>query len=84
MITARRNGENWYVGGITDWDARDMKVDFSFLPEGKYKAVIYKDGVNAHRKATDYKKETVEVSNETDMTLHMAPGGGFLMKIMPL
>ena len=84
VITARRSGENWYVGGITDWDERDMKVDLSFLPEGKYKAVIYKDGVNAHRKATDYKKETVEVSNETDMTLHMAPGGGFLMKIMPL
>lgn len=84
IVTARRSGDTWYVGGITDWDARDVKVDLSFLPEGKYEAVIYKDGVNAHRKATDYKKVTVGLCKDTDLNIHMAPGGGFLMTIKPL
>lgn len=84
VVTARRNGDTWYVGGITDWDARDVKVDLSFLPEGKYEAVLYKDGVNAHRKATDYRKVAFELCNDTDFNIHMAPGGGFLMKIKPL
>lgn len=83
VLTARRSGENWYVGGITDWDARDMKVDLNFLPEGSYEAVLYKDGLNAHKKATDYRKVNLEVTKDSVLDVHMAPGGGFLMKIMP-
>ncbi|MBN2320875.1 MAG: glycoside hydrolase family 97 protein, partial [Acidobacteria bacterium] len=46
---ARRKGANWYAGAMTNWDPREMELDFSFLPEGKYEALIFEDGINAHR-----------------------------------
>ena len=50
---------------MTNWTARDMTLDFSFLPEGNYEAEIFKDGVNADRDATDYKREIIAVSKNT-------------------
>lgn len=79
IVTARRKGDKWYIGGITDWTPRDMKVDLSFLPAGKRSATLFRDGVNAHRRGRDYKKETVSVSAETPFNVHVAPGGGFVL-----
>ena len=45
IITARRKGDTWYVGGLNNWDARDVEVDLSFLSSGSHKAVLFKDGV---------------------------------------
>ena len=43
---------------MTNWDERDVQLDFSFLPEGmSYTAVLFKDGVNANKQAEDYRKE---------------------------
>ena len=81
-ITARRNNSIWYVGGITNWTSRDVKLDLSFLPQGKYKIEIFKDGINADRNATDYKKDFFVTEDITKIhKLHLAPGGGFAMKI---
>src|SRR5699024_11687518 len=55
---ARRKGDTWYVGAITNWDERAITLDFSFLPQGEYEADIFKDGINANREGTDYKRET--------------------------
>lgn len=82
IITARRNNSIWYVGGITNWTSRDVKLDLSFLPQGKYKIEIFKDGINADRNATDYKKDFFVTEDITKIhKLHLAPGGGFAMKI---
>ena len=78
---ARRSGETWYLGGITDWSARDMEIDLSFLPEGNYRMTLFKDGVNADRAARDYAKETREVRSSDKLKLHLAPGGGFAVKL---
>ena len=53
-------GDSWYVGAISNWDARNLTLDFSFLGGGAYQATIFKDGVNADRDATDYKKEVMQ------------------------
>ena len=59
---ARRKGTTWFVGVMTNWTARDLELDFSFLPDGNYEAEVFKDGVNADRDATDYKREIIPVS----------------------
>ena len=77
ILMARRKGDTWYIGGMTDWTPRELELDFSFLPEGNYTAEIMKDGVNADRYAQDYKKETITVTNTTKTKIKLAPGGGW-------
>lgn len=82
IVTARRSGDTWYIGGITDWTPRDITIDCSFLePGAKYMATIFKDGMNAHKTARDYKRTTSTVSASDRPNLHMAPGGGFAIKL---
>ena len=74
-------GDVWYVGGITDWTARDIEVDCSFLGDKSYNATLFKDGVNAHRNGRDYKCESFPVKKGGKLKVHLAPGGGFALKI---
>lgn len=84
VTLARRSGNNWYVGGITGWEKREVTVNLSFLPAGTYEMTLYRDGANAHRKGSDYSKEVRTVSSSENITLHMAPGGGFAAKLRKL
>ncbi|OJU52893.1 MAG: Retaining alpha-galactosidase [Bacteroidales bacterium 45-6] len=77
IVTARSKNNNWFVGALTNWDARTLTVDLSFLPEGKYKAVIFNDGINADRDATDYKCEEKILTNKDKLVIQLAPGGGW-------
>lgn len=81
IITARRKGDTWYVGGLTDWTARDIEVDCSFLGDKEYNGILFKDGVNANRIGKDYKKEDLRLNKQTKLKLHLASGGGFALKI---
>ena len=82
IVTVRKKDVNWYIGGMTNWDERDVQLDFSFLPEGvSYTAVLFKDGVNANKQAEDYRKETICINKDSRLTLHLASGGGFAMKL---
>ncbi len=73
VVEARRKGETWWIGGITNWDARDIELDLSFL-QGR-DMTLFTDGVNADNIAEDYKKQTIVVP--TTLTVHLAQGGGF-------
>jgi alpha-glucosidase len=81
VLLARRNGSDWYVGAMTDWTPRDLEVDFSFLPDGNFTLESYRDGVNADRNATDYKKSTQQITRTTKLKIHLAPGGGFAARV---
>ena len=82
IVTARRQGNVWYVGGITDWTARDIEVDCSFLGDDKtHNATLFKDGVNAHRVGRDYKRESLSIKKNSKLKIHLAPGGGFALQI---
>src|SRR5229473_5537315 len=83
VLVARRNGREWYAGAMTDWTARDLEVDFSFLSEGSFTLEAYQDGVNADRNASDYRKTTTPVSRATKLKIHLAPGGGWAARIHP-
>ncbi len=82
-VIARQNGASWWVSGITNWNERDVTIDFSFLPSGNYEAEIFRDGMNANKDATDYKKEKVVVDNSSKLNIHLASGGGFVMRVSP-
>jgi alpha-glucosidase len=69
------------VGAITNWDARNVTLDFSFLGEGTYQATVFKDGVNADRDATDYKKEVVKILSADKLIIQLSPGGGWAARI---
>jgi alpha-glucosidase len=77
IAIAKRKEDTWYVGALTNWNARDMVIDLSFLKDGNYEALIMKDGVNADRNGTDYKKETRSVTATDKLDIHLAPGGGW-------
>ena len=82
IITARQKGNNWFVAGMTDWSARDLTLKFDFLTDDNYEATICSDGVNADRYAADYKiQKGVVVKRNDEMSMHLAPGGGFLIRL---
>ena len=81
VTLARRKGNDWYIGGITNWDARDMEIDLSFLPQGNYKVTLFSDGANAHKKGIDYKYKEYNINSTEVLNLHLAPGGGFAAKL---
>ena len=77
IAVARRKGDKWYIGAMTDWTSRDLELDLSFLKEGNYKMEVYRDGINANRYAEDYKIDAMEVNRESKIIAKMAPGGGW-------
>lgn len=87
IVTARRKGNTWYIGGITNWTERDVEIDFEELQSDSatqplsYSVTLYTDGINAHRKGSDYKFTSLQHSSDTKYYIHLAPGGGFVIKI---
>ena len=81
VVMARRKGDVWYIGGMTGWDARTLETDLSFLGDGDFVMEVFRDGANAGRAACDYRHEVSPVPASRKLTLPMAPGGGFAVKI---
>lgn len=75
VAIARRKGNKWYVGAMTDWNARDLELDLGFIGGGQMTA--FQDGVNADRAARDYKKVQCALPSDGKVKVHMAPGGGW-------
>jgi alpha-glucosidase len=84
VALARRKGNTWYVGVMTNWNARDVTFDFSFLGAGNYEALVFKDGINADREATDYKWEVIKISAGDTLKISLAPGGGWAARMEKL
>jgi len=83
VAIARRKGDIWFVGALTNWSARDITLDLSFLGKGDYSAEVFKDGMNAEKDPTDYKREMLNVTSSGKLTIKMSGGGGFAMVISP-
>lgn len=82
IVSARRNGNNWQVGALTNWDERDVQVNFNFLKDDTtYKVELMRDGMNANKQAQDYKHEIKYVTRDSVLNIHLAKGGGFAMKL---
>lgn len=81
---ARRKGKSWYVGGLTDWTSRTLTLDLGMLGPGDYEVTLFRDGCNADRYAQDYAVETFRLEDSRQLTVTMAPGGGFAATITPV
>ena len=77
IVLARRHGPTWYIGGLTNWTARDVTLDLSFLGPGTFELDLHRDGPNSHRAGVDYVRERRRVGREETLRIHLAPGGGF-------
>jgi alpha-glucosidase len=83
VAVARRHGRDWYVGAMTDWTARDLEIDLSFLPAGAFELDAYADGVNADRWASDYARTKSEVDRTRRVKIRLAEGGGWAARLRP-
>ncbi len=81
ILIARRKDDTWYLAAMTDWDARALETDLSFLPGGSYTLEIFRDGINADHHGEDYKHLTVKAGASEKIQVSMAPGGGWVAKI---
>ena len=86
LVIARRDRESdrWFVGGATDEKARDLTLSFDFLKAGEtYRAVIYKDGEGADYRTNPYPMTILQqdVTSESVLPIHLAPSGGFAIRI---
>lgn len=78
VIIARRSGDRWYVGGITNWEEREIEINLSELNLKTNKAVEFRDGVNANKIAEDYSKKIITIEDNI-YKAKMSKGGGFAL-----
>lgn len=81
IITARRSGDDWFIGVMGNSKAREFVVDLSFLPQGQYKMKSFADGVNADQYASDYHINNQRVTQLSNININLAPSGGWVAKL---
>lgn len=79
IVVARRNGDEWYIGALGNWDSRKLTVRLPDECVGK-QFEIFSDGVNVHQAAQDYKR-TSGVLEHNDVVIQLAPGGGWVARV---
>lgn len=87
VVRKDKKSEKWFLGAITDENARKSEISLDFLPKGqKYKAIIYEDGKDAdwEKNPKSYKIRTVEVTSKSKINLQLAPGGGTAISFEPV
>jgi alpha-glucosidase len=84
VAIARRSGDRWYIGAMSDWDARDLAYPLSFLGAGEYEAEVYADGPNAGSDGTDLRVSVQRLTARDTLTLHLAAGGGAAVVLRPV
>jgi alpha-glucosidase len=82
ILEARRNGEDWYIAGINDWTPCQFSAALSFLKDGTYFIETASDGINAERNPQDYKISKYEVKQGDTLQVNLAPGGGFIARLI--
>ena len=83
IVSARRNSSDWYVGGQTNWEKREVVLSLDFLSPGEtYQATIVTDGINANHNAEDYHVATKTLTSHDKLVIKLASGGGFIMKLI--
>ena len=81
IVIARRSGNDWWIGAMTDRHARKVQLSLSFLPAGKYQAEIYRDDLAA---AHGFGRETRDVTKTDELSLRLAESGGALVRLTPV
>jgi alpha-glucosidase len=83
-ILARRAGDEWFVGAITDWSARTFTLPADFLDSIAYQVDIISDGMNADTRAEDYKRSTDSIRKGDHVEIDLVSGGGWVARFYPV
>ncbi|MBS1804791.1 MAG: glycoside hydrolase family 97 protein [Acidobacteria bacterium] len=83
VTIARRHGHEWYLGSLTNWTARDLRVPLNFLGSGNYEAEIYEDAADADHNPKNVTIRKQSVHSADTLTLHLASGGGCAIRFVP-
>lgn len=83
-VLARKNGDDWYIGAITNWDLRSFDIALDFLEDGTYQMEFVEDGINADTRAIDYIKKTKTVAKGEVITINLTPGGGWVSRLIKM
>ena len=81
-VLARKNGDNWYLGAITDWNPKEFEIVFDFIDDGQYQMEFIEDGINADTRAIDYMKRTRIITKGESIQIKLAPGGGWVARLI--
>ena len=83
-VIARRSGDTWYIGAITNWEARTVEIEVPRFARNDSSVIVYQDGVNANRNAEDYKiiEDKEDKMDKMDkIRVDLASGGGAVLII---
>ena len=83
IVVARRNGKAWYLGAMTNWDGRDLRIPLDFLGPGRFEARVFADGADADTAATSLKVSTRTVKADMTLNVHLVSGGGLAVIFTP-
>jgi alpha-glucosidase len=83
ITIARRHGDDWYLGSMTDGTARTLEIPLKFLGDGKYRAEIWADAYEADEFPDRLMKSKQEVTSSDTLSARMAPGGAHVVRLMP-
>jgi len=81
-VLARKHGDDWYIGAITNWNPKEFEITFDFLEDGEYHLECIEDGINADTRAIDYMKKSKKVTKDDSLRIKLAPGGGWIARIV--
>jgi alpha-glucosidase len=81
IITARKSGEDWFIGVMGNSQKREFSIDLSFLEAGEFTMESFADGINADKYASDYQRQKRQVNTSTTLNIKLAPSGGWVAKI---
>lgn len=82
VLMARQKNKDWFMGALTNWDERDLEIDFSFLEKGTYELEIWQDGTNANKNGSDFKYLKKNITSTEKLKIHLAKGGGWAGRII--
>jgi alpha-glucosidase len=83
MVTARRKGSNWYLGGMSARRPHDLALALSFLGAKRCTARIWKDAADSQAEPNHLEVQTVRVNRGDPLRLRRAPDGGFAPRLTP-
>jgi alpha-glucosidase len=83
LVTARRKGNTWYIGGISAGNARDLELPLSFLGSNRYAIKVWKDAADADSQPNHLETETLNLSSADSLPVHFSLDGGFVAQLAP-
>jgi alpha-glucosidase len=81
VVVARRKGNDWFIGGITNHEARSVRVSARFLSSGRYEATLYADAADVMVNADHLVEKQFEITASDELVLNLAAGGGVACKM---